>query len=205
MMWVQIVIGMLVGETRAVWRWRGRLLVALGVLVALAGLAATGWLAVQDGIHGWQTGDWERLDGAVFLPWPFLFLLFFLSLGFVITRRMPHGLTEQFRELVASNDMRVSFPAVFQPSALAPHEDAAGAQTFQRLAAAESWPQRRLANMWAIVATQFMMFFSNLHGALGTVDFFGISVESVWFFLLTFFLPMCVVLVSFAIWGVQLV
>lgn len=209
MMWVRVVIGTLVGETRAVWRWRGRVLVALGVLVALAGLAVTNWLAVQDGIHGWQTGDWERLDAAAFLPWPFLFLLFVLIFGFFVTRRTSRGLTEQFRELVASNDMRVGAPAVFQPSPLTPHEMATGAQTFQRLVAGEGWPPRRAANMWFIVATQlavqFMMFFSNLHRALGTVDFFGIPVWSVWFFLLTFFLPMCVLLVTFVIFGVQLV
>ncbi len=200
MMWVQIVIGMLVGETRAVRRWRGRVLVALGVLVALVGLAVTGWLIVQDGIHGWQTGDWERLDAAVFLPWPFLFLLFILSMGFVVTRRTPRKLTEQLRELVASNDMRASFPAVFQPSTLAPQEVAAGAQTFQRLAAAESWPQRRPAVIWLNVAVQFMLFFSNLDRALGTV----IPVTSVWSFL-SFVLPMCVMLVFFAIAVVQLV
>lgn len=207
MVWVQIVLGMLVGEApEETWRRRRRWIVgALVVLVALLGLAGAGWLVVQGGIHGWQTGDWERLDAALFLLWPFVFMLVFLPLAIVVRPKTPPWLTQQFRDLVASSDARVSFPAVFQPAPLQPHEVATGAHTFQRLVAAESWPQRRLSVLWPVMATQYITVVSNLHRALGTVDFFGIPITSVWYFLLTFFLPMCVVVVVIIVFGVQLV
>jgi hypothetical protein len=143
MVWAQIVLGLLVGETVEGARRLGRVLAALAVLVALTGLAATGWVVEQGSIYGWQTGDWERLGAAAYLLWPFLFVLFFLPLMLITSMVALSGFTQPLRELVASGDMRISYPGAIQPLPLLPQERALGTQTFQRLRVTMGWPTRR--------------------------------------------------------------
>ncbi|MGZ3679776.1 MAG: hypothetical protein ACXWQR_14660 [Ktedonobacterales bacterium] len=171
MMWVQVVLGLLVGEgpeeTRQ--RRRGRVVVVVVVgLIALLGLAGTGWVVAQASMYGWQTGDWDRLWAAGFLPYPFLFALFLLPLVLLALNIAPSSFTQPLRELVASGDMRVSYPGVIQPQPLLPQEVALGAQNFQRLRVTEGQTTyRRFFGMAPGLVVAAMAALENLPHALG--------------------------------------
>lgn len=170
MMWVQVVLGLLVGETaeQTRQRRRGRVVVALLGPVALLGLAGAGWVVAQAGMYGWQTGDWERLRAAAFLSYPFLFAMFLLPLVLLALNIAPSSFTQPLRELVASADMRVSYPGVIQPQPLLPQEVALGAQNFQRLRVTEGQTtHRRFFGMAPGLVVTAMSALENLPQAFG--------------------------------------
>lgn len=176
MMWVQVVLRLLVGEgpegTRQ--RQRVRVFVVILGLIGLVGLAGTGWVVSQAGIYGWQTEDWERLFPALLLSWTFLAMLFIVPLMLVILNIAPSGFTQPLRELVASGDLRISYPGAIQPLPLLPQERAVGGQTFQKLRVTEGWrDRRRFFGVVPGLAVLILMALGNLPQALG----FGYSAD----------------------------
>lgn len=184
MMWVQMVLRALVGDAREETqrKRRVRLFVALFGLVTLLGLAGTGWVIAQAGIHGWQTEDWDRLSSASFLPFPCVFAVVILPLILVALNITISDFAQPLRELVASGDMRLSYPGMVQPLPLAPQEIAVGGQTFQRLRVAEGGlGYQRVFGVVPGLIVMSMLALENLPSALGTEGASGNSIWPIWF------------------------
>lgn len=170
MVWAQIVLGLLVGDGAEEMRQqrRVRIFVVVFGLIGLVGLAGSGWVVAQAGIYGWQTGNWERLFPALLLPWVFLAMLFIAPLLSIAANTALSGFTQPLRELVASGDLRISYPGAIQPLPLLPQERAVGTQTFQKLRVTEGWPNQR--RFWGAVPgliVPILMVLENLPLALG--------------------------------------
>lgn len=184
MLWAQMVLGLLMGDGAEEMRqrWRVRIFGVVFGVIGLVGLAGAGWVVAQAGIYGWQTGNWERLFSALLLPWAFLVMLFIVPLLLIALNIAPSGFTQPLRELVASGDLRISYPGAIQPLPLLPQERAVGAQTFQKLRVTEGWPNRR--RFFGVVpglVVPILMALDNLPLALG----FGYSTSWLpWFSLI---------------------
>jgi hypothetical protein len=149
----RVLVGALAGEQPGMARaWRRqtmRLWIFLGVGIVL--LLGTGWIIWQAGNYGWQTGDWERISGALLAPIVVVFLIG--AALFLFSLRVPHSnaVAAPIRDLLARNDDALAPVVMVPPAPALPTGAGITLTRLRRLYIAPSW--------WSIEIRLWPLFF----------------------------------------------
>jgi hypothetical protein len=98
---------------------------AVGLVLVVVGLIGFIWacrVLYQDGMYGWQTTNWDRLEAGGLLPVPFVLLMFsplLVSRGRTTALRR---VLEPLRLLSLASEVRFAPPAALQPAPLTAEE-----------------------------------------------------------------------------------
>lgn len=158
---VQMLAESLASDARRTRTGRALMLIAVGLASALglAGFAASERLVVQAAIYGWQTSDWDRLEGGSTALVPLLFLFLLPLVIYAAQPKVRPEVVRSILDALARGDAPLAPLAPLQPEPAA-DVPAGQAVTLRRLRQVPlgnaRW--RGLVIILAIVPMEFLMF-----------------------------------------------